>query len=114
MFLGSCALFLSTVFNGLKYFLSIKTIDKIDAMIDLVNGSVKQGDVWNWDASKYILTLSGINLNVKDEVATIDIPTPLDPNDSNQFVKIILMKDSIKTISLQATPEKDIAEMCVI
>ncbi|MEG2792956.1 MAG: hypothetical protein RR909_04185 [Bacilli bacterium] len=108
VFLDSCALFLSTVFNGLKYFLSVKVIDKSDAMIGLVNGSVKQGDDWNWDASKYILILCGINLSVKDEVVAIDIPITLDPNDSNQFVKIILMKDSVNTISLQATQGKDI------
>ncbi|MEG0981765.1 MAG: hypothetical protein RSE52_08510 [Erysipelotrichaceae bacterium] len=77
-------------------------------MIGLVNGSVKQGDDWNWDASKYILILCGINLSVKDEVVAIDIPITLDPNDSNQFVKIILMKDSVNTISLQATQGKDI------
>ncbi|MEG0291063.1 MAG: hypothetical protein RR941_06575, partial [Erysipelotrichaceae bacterium] len=44
----------------------------------------------------------------------IDIPITLDPNDSNQFVKIILMKDSVNTISLQATPGKDISDMSVI
>ncbi|MEG2245314.1 MAG: hypothetical protein RSB84_07490, partial [Erysipelotrichaceae bacterium] len=38
--------------------LSVKAIDKSDAMIDLVNGSVTQGDGWKWDASKYTLTLS--------------------------------------------------------
>ncbi|MEG2908092.1 MAG: hypothetical protein RR945_02635 [Erysipelotrichaceae bacterium] len=94
--------------------LSVKAIDKSDAMIDLVNGSVTQGDGWNWDASKYTLTLSGINLNVKDEVAAINLPTPLDPDDPSQFVKIILMKDSVNTISLQATPGKDVSDMSVI
>ncbi|MEG1253051.1 MAG: hypothetical protein RSF38_06975 [Erysipelotrichaceae bacterium] len=96
--------------------LSVRAIDKSDAMIDLVTEPLKQtqGDGWKWDASSHVLTLNGINLNVKDEEAAINLPLALDPNDEKQFTTIVLTKGSVNNISLHSSKGKDNKDMSAI